>query len=383
MRKHIAIVSEESIYAGRYKCGIGEVVDCMAHALREYYDVTVVTIGTARGGMTGRLLTLGVDGAEFYDQAAELLHQMQPDLVHNFGRPDFILQLQDLECPKVLTFDRWEEDVTGYEDCVAKYDRVVTLSTAYAEEMKAAHPEAAQWPLEGLIAGIAGDIYFVHNGIWGSDEGARMQFYRMEDRADSGKKLIVCMGRLQPVKGTAELIAEAEAIAATGAELVVWGTGESAYEEQLQALNDAGVLHYRRRMCGYGEMMKALRAADFYLMPSRSEVCGLQPMKAARVGCVPIVTPVGGMAENFDDTTAIFITDGIAAAVQRAVDMTDAEYATMKAACEAGEWTWSTRILPWLEVYGLPTAPKSEAQLPRKTAAVRACPFAKKEENDG
>ena len=378
MRKHVMIVSEESVYAGNYKCGIGEVVDCMAHALRQFYDVTVVTIGKGRGGMLGRLVTMGPD-CDFYAEAAKYINEAKPDLVHNFGRPDLILQLE-VDCPKVITFDRWEEDVAGYEDVVALYDHAATLSTAYANEMKAAHPEAAAWPLKGIINGIDGGIYFCRNGI---QEVRRAAFYQQEGREDSGKKLIVCMGRLLSLKGTDLLIQEAEAIAATGAELVVWGTGETEYEEQLQALHDAGVLFYHRRMCNYGEMMNALWAADFYLMPSRHEVCGLQPMKAARVGCVPIVSPVGGMAENFSEDTAIFITGAISEAVGRAVALSEEEYAHLKANCEAGEWTWDTRILPWVELYGLPTASEEEAQLPRKTAAVKPCPFAKKEEADG
>ena len=32
MRKHIVIVSEESVFAGYYKCGVGEVVDTLAEA---------------------------------------------------------------------------------------------------------------------------------------------------------------------------------------------------------------------------------------------------------------------------------------------------------------------------------------------------------------
>lgn len=39
MRKHVVIVSEESALAGHYKCGIGEVVDGLADALRKYYDL--------------------------------------------------------------------------------------------------------------------------------------------------------------------------------------------------------------------------------------------------------------------------------------------------------------------------------------------------------
>lgn len=387
MRKHIAIVSEESVYAEHYKCGIGEVVDCMASALRKYYDVTVVTIGHRKGGHSYGTVTLGVEGEDFYAAAAEFVNELQPDLVHNFARPDFIARLS-VDCPKVLSFDRWE-DVTDYLEYVPGYDHVTTLSTAYANEMIDAHPEAGEWPLKGIINGIDAGLY----SYSGNQQQARATVYKRMGKEDTGKKLVVCMGRLKPVKGTDLLIAEAEAIAASGVDLVVWGTGDTEYEEQLVALHEAGVLTYYRRMCDYFEMMTALRAADFYLVPSRSEVCGLQPMKAARVGCVPIVTPVGGMAENFDETTAVFINNGIADAIQRASALTADEYAAMKQNCIAGEWTWDTRILPWIDVYGLPTAPKEAAAattfavrqteetevVEEKVTKARTCPFAKKE----
>ena len=154
MRKHVVIVSEESVYAGHYKCGIGEVVDCMAEELRAYYDVTVITIGTGVSGRIGGRITLGVEGQEFLERAATHVNQICPDLVHNFASPALIDLLQ-VDCPKVLTFDRWEEDVAHCLDAVAKYDHVTTLSTAYANEMIAAHPEAAQWPLKGILAGIS------------------------------------------------------------------------------------------------------------------------------------------------------------------------------------------------------------------------------------
>ena len=376
MRNHIAIVSEESVLAGNYKCGIGEVVDCMASALRKYYDITIVTIGTCKGGRRGGTVTLGVEGDAFYVAAAEYVDKLKPDLVHIFGRPDFIGKMT-VNCPMVLTFDRWEEDIADYLDYVPHYDHVVTLSTAYANEMIAAHPEAAAWPLKGIIGAIDSGLYTSSD----NRDVARAKVYHAIGKEDTGRKLIVCMGRLKPVKGTDLLIAEAEAIAAAGADLVVWGTGETEYEEQLFALHEAGVLTYHRRLCGYHEMITAIQGADFYLTPSRSEVCGLQPMKAARMGCVPIVTPVGGMAENFDESMAIFITEGIADAVQRAVNLDDTAYASMKENCLNGEWTWDTRILPWVELYGLPTAPREASTLIAQGTerASRPCPFTRKE----
>ena len=392
MRKHIVIVSEESVLSGHYKCGIGEVVDTLASALRKYYDVTIVTIGNRRGGRAGGTITLGTEGETFYEEAALTVNALEPDLVHNFASPALI-DLLEVDCPKVLTFDRWEEDAAGHLDVIPKYDHVTTLSTAYANEMMAAHPEAAAWPLKGIIAGIDAGYYSV-SGVW-SHSNPRKSYYRYLDREDQGKPLMVSMGRLIPVKGIQDIIDSAQAIADAGMELVIYGTGDAAYEEQLQALSDAGVLTYYRRMTGYGEMMQALSAADYYLMPSYSEVCGLQPMKAARMGAVPIVRPVGGMAENFDETTAILITSSLSEAVERAAALSAESYAELRENGLKGSWTWETRVLPWVELYGLPTAPQSETAFTRTVGSTvgnvtavndepvaRPCPFARKESAD-
>jgi len=399
MRKHVIIVSEESVHAGRYKCGIGEVVDYMSRALREFYDVTLVTIGQRVRGNLGGDMSLGVEGEAFYTQAAAIINEVQPDLVHNFGRPDFIDLLQ-VGCPKVLTFDRWEEDIADQLEHVAKYDHVTTVSKGYADELLAEHPEAAQWPLKGILVAIDGALY-IPGGLFNRNATkaqCREKVYKHLPREDTGKPLFIVTGRLGAVKGTPELIAAAPAIAAMGAELLVAGVGDPELEEQLQALHDAGTLIYFHRMPDYCEMCHAITAADFYLTPSVHEACGLQPMKAARMGTVPMVRPVGGMGENFDETTAILITDGIEDAVRRALALSDEDYATMQAACMAGEWTWATRILPWVELYGLETAPPSESnwrsfstgtvvsltagKLPVQTSAPVVCPFAKKEVAD-
>lgn len=398
MRNHIVIVSEESVYAGYYKCGIGEVVDTLADELRQYYDVTVITPGKSKRIRKARVHT-GTYGDDFYLDAAALIQEMQPDLVHNFGRPDFIERLT-VDCIKVLSFDRWEEDIADQLDSVPKYDHVTTLSAAYAEEMKAAYPEAAEWPLIGIINGIDGGLY-VPGGLFHSHstrEKWRARVFNELKLEDTGKPLIISTGRFGEVKGTAQLIEAIPAIADMGAQLIVAGIGDTEYEKQLQQFHDAGKVYYLPRLGHYCETCVALSAADFYLTPSLHEVCGLQPMKAARMGSVPIVRPVGGMGQNFDKTNAVLITDTISEAVERALALTPDEYNTIRDKAMAGEWTWKTRVLPWVQLYGLETAPPekstfrttktetgnvttySRTSAATNTTPVKGCPFAYKEE---
>lgn len=347
MRKHIVIVSEESVFAGYYKCGVGEVVDTLAEAMRKYHDVTIITPGRKQDGGRGHRLCLGVYGEEFYAAAAELVKEIQPDLLHNFGRPDFITQIS-VECPKILTFDRWEEDIADQLEHIRKYDAAVTLSAAYADEMKDIHPEAAEWPLQGIICGISPIWYGLPN-LYKSE--SRKLYYEQIGAEDPGKPLVITTSRLTEIKGTADLIAAASDIAAMGAELIVYGAGEEDYEDQLVSLHDAGKLIFVPHLADYFEMSAAMEAADFYLTPSLHEVCGLQPMKAARMGAVPIVRPVGGMGENFNQDNAVLITGTIAQAVAEAIALSPEEYTRRRNNALQGPWSWEARVQPWVELY--------------------------------
>lgn len=385
MRKHIVLVSEESYFAGKYHCGIGEVADTLVEALRKYYDVTLITVGTHAGGRAGGTITVGLDGDEFTRRAAELCNELRPDLVHNLDGDPALVDLLTVDCPTVYTFDYWE-DCCEQLDALRRYTHVTTVSEIYAESVVSWYPEAAELGVVGITNGISGD-YFRHIPRIYTREG----YYRQLGREDAGRKLIVSMGRLAPEKGVGQIIEEAEAIAATGAELVVYGTGDATFEAQLTALSEAGTLTYIPSLASYSTMMSAFHAADFFLMPSTVEACGLTPMKAARMGCVPIVRRVGGLAESFDDTNSVVITDSIAEAVRTAVGLSEDEYSALRTAGMETDWTWETRVLAWVELYGLETAPPSESNFIRKPTAkakagakakITTPPFARIKEDD-
>ena len=348
MAKHIVIVSEESAIAGYYKCGIGEVVDGLADALRKYFTVTLITVGTRCSGCIGGTITTGTDGDAFLMKAAEHINMICPDVVHNFAHP-VLAELLQVDCPMVLSFDRWE-DVAEHTDCIPLYDHVITMSAAYAEQLREEHPETAAWPMEGLIAGIDGKLW---PKLTKPKAVAKQRYYTRHDREMPEGPMMLSMGRLVEIKGIQCIIDAAAQIAAAGADLVVYGVGEPRLERQLRQLHEDGVLTYYPRMGGYFEMLEALEAADFYLMPSHSEACGLMPMKAARMGAVPIVRPVGGLRENFHRDNAVPITDDLMEAVDRALQLPD--YTDRQQRCIEEPWTWETRVLPYIALYGLET----------------------------
>lgn len=394
MRKHVVIVSEESVLSGHYHCGIGEVVDTMADTLRDYYDVTIITPGTHAGGHVRSTITLGVDGDEFIRQAALVINDIKPDLVHNFAAPELIGQI-NIPCRKILTFDQWEASgISEHLEDAAKYDAVTTVSPSYAKEVMAAYPEAADLQVVGILNGISSYYYDGGDNCFTglSDKmKARAYYYRTICREDTGKVLIVMMARLVPEKGIQDVIDAAEDIYSGGVELVVYGRGDAVYEEQLKTSSDAGKIVYHKRMADYSEMCAAMRAADFYLMPSISEACGLQPMKAAKLGCVPIVRPVGGLVDNFTADNAILITGTLTEAVWSAAALSDTEYTKLRKAGMNGKWTWTDRIAPWVELYGLTTEPRpvtppssdhggETASNYAAEESYRLCPFARTEE---
>jgi starch synthase len=92
-------------------------------------------------------------------------------------------------------------------------------------------------------------------------------------------------------------------IVETGSFFIQLGSGSREYEDMFQALRDA----YPNRVGTYRGYNEALAhvieaGADFFLMPSRFEPCGLNQIYSLRYGTVPIVRATGGL----DDTIQHF-----------------------------------------------------------------------------
>jgi starch synthase len=85
----------------------------------------------------------------------------------------------------------------------------------------------------------------------------------------------------------------------SGAQLVVLGKGEARYEEFFRQL-EAEYPDRVRALITYDRDLskKIYAAADIFMMPSKSEPCGLSQMIASRYGAIPVVRETGGLADS-------------------------------------------------------------------------------------
>ena len=111
--------------------------------------------------------------------------------------------------------------------------------------------------------------------------------------------IIAVISRLVSHKGL-DLIKEVvENILANDVQLVILGKGEIGYENFFTHIS-----HCYQGKCvtviAYNQDLsrKIYSGADLFLMPSKSEPCGLSQMIASRYGTVPIVRETGGLNDS-------------------------------------------------------------------------------------
>ena len=198
---------------------------------------------------------------------------------------------------------------------------VSTVSERYAEEIRT--PELGEG-LDGLLRGRGADVRGIVNGIdtavfdpasdphiaatysAGDQQGkAACKAALQREHAlavDPAAPLLGFVGRLVEQKGIDLLTAVAADLLEGGAQLVVLGTGDPAYEERWRRLAD----RYAHRLAltlrfDAAQAQRIYAGADLFLMPSRFEPCGLGQLIALRYGTIPVARAVGGLADTVHD----------------------------------------------------------------------------------
>ena len=122
---------------------------------------------------------------------------------------------------------------------------------------------------------------------------------------DMGRPLFVFIGRLVGEKAAdllPQVIGDSFFYIGRDMNFLVLGSGDPAVEGRLEAMNGLSQGDYGCYI-GYNEQLSHLMyaGADFLLMPSRVEPCGLNQLYAMRYGTVPLVRRTGGLSDTVRD----------------------------------------------------------------------------------
>ena len=148
-------------------------------------------------------------------------------------------------------------------------------------------------------------------------------------------------------------------------QLVVLGSGDKAYENCLKEMAQK-YPDKMRAVIGLDPALaqKIYAGADFFLMPSEFEPCGLAQMIALRYGTIPIVRATGGLADTvipFNPLTCEG--NGINFMAIDENDMADAvwralciykdkdQFSAIKKNAMSGDYSWRASAEKYLELY--------------------------------
>ncbi|MFK7963889.1 MAG: glycogen synthase GlgA [Burkholderiaceae bacterium] len=110
------------------------------------------------------------------------------------------------------------------------------------------------------------------------------------------------VSRLSAQKGLDVLVSQMPEAIEHGCQFVILGTGDPEIESSLVALQRQFPDRVSVRI-GFDEQLahRIYGGSDAVIVPSRFEPCGLTQLYGLRYGAVPIVTPVGGLADTVVD----------------------------------------------------------------------------------
>jgi len=209
-------------------------------------------------------------------------------------------------------------DVNLIKGAILCADAVNAVSPTYANELKMAYfahrleniMRQCEYKLSGVLNGIDMKLYDPEK------DGRITANYSVADMAgkavnktelqkmvglkeDADTPILAIVSRLVSHKGL-DLICEVlHDIMELPVQLVILGKGDKKYEEffhwagQQYAGRMAVKLDYNEALS-----MAIYSGADLFLMPSKSEPCGLSQMIAMRYGTVPIVRETGGLRDS-------------------------------------------------------------------------------------
>ncbi len=291
----------------------------------------------------------------------------------------------------VFALDREHTSLVEYDGCInltkgalVSSDYVTTVSPNYANELKY---DFFAFGLADIINRISDKMCGVINGIdysyFSPSEGKDIFSAYTERTRKEGKAankaalqralalperddvpLIVMITRLAAGKGIDLVLRIIDELLTSDVQFAILGTGESEYEAAFSSLEGKYPDKMRALIKFDRALSKKLYAsADIFLMPSKSEPCGLAQMIACAYGTVPVVRSVGGLYDSIkpygEENSNGFRFDNYNAhellfTVKRAVELYkngDGEWQALTARAMRSDFTWDRSAAKYIEVY--------------------------------
>jgi starch synthase len=254
-----------------------------------------------------------------------------PDTLRDIGLPDRLWSPDFME---------WYGRLNYLKGGVVSADMVTTVSPTHAQELRT---EVGGFGLHDLFRSLGDRLVGIRNGIdherWdpsidpdipahfhqgdltGKDHCKRTLQSEWELPLRDDIPLFAMSARLVAQKGI-DLILGSHWVRHSSAQFLFLGAGEPRYETAIGELAQACRDRIRLNTAFTDEREHRLLAgADFLLMPSLYEPCGLTQMRAQRYAALPLARRVGGLADTIDDgRTGILFDAYTAAAFDHAVD---------------------------------------------------------------
>jgi starch synthase len=195
-----------------------------------------------------------------------------------------------------------------------------TVSETYCREIQT---PAFGCGLDGELAARRSDLWGILNGIdldeWNPETDrylpARFSAVDLSGKAECKAALqarlglpvrpdvplLATIGRLTYQKGYDVLAQSLHRILGWDAQLVLLGTGDRDAEQFFSAVSRDRGWQFRSYIGFDNRLAHLIEAgADFFIMPSRFEPCGLNQMYSMRYGALPIVRNTGGLADTVE-----------------------------------------------------------------------------------
>jgi starch synthase len=227
----------------------------------------------------------------------------------------------DLQLPEELwSYERVEYNgqLSFIKAGIVYADHVNTVSPTYAKEIQTSEYGSG---LEQLLQYYSSKLSGIINGIneqeWNPETDKKIfSNYsinniqnKLINKSSLQKQLGLPVNKDTPLFSVISRVAEQKGIdliisilpqlVIEKAQIVILGSGDKKLEDALTSAASKYPDHINIKI-GYDEVLahKITAAADFFLMPSRYEPCGLNQMYSQRYGTIPIVRNTGGLADT-------------------------------------------------------------------------------------